>query len=77
MYQDYKTFNSYSYSKDLDGCLKSHMTYSCSYYHKVFLKLRNKHAPIKKKILLLNNNLFKALRKVIMQRPKLRKIYSK
>ena len=69
MYQDYKTFNSYSYSKDRDGCLKSHLTYSCSYYHKVFLKLRNKHAPIKKKILLFNNNLFKALRKAVMQRP--------
>ena len=46
---------------------------------KTFIALLNKHAPIKKKIMLFNNNPFmsKAFRKVIMHRSKLKNINNK
>ena len=51
MYRDYKAFNMDSFSKDLEGTLKSHIniTYDYSCFQEVFLKLLNKHAPIKQK----------------------------
>ena len=65
-----------SFSKDLEGWLKSHIAYDYSYFQKVFLKLLNKHAPIKKKILRFNNNPFmlKALRKAKLCTDRTKKI---
>ena len=57
MYQDYETFNINSFSKDLEGWLKSYISYDYSYFQTVFLKLLNKHASIKK-ILRFKNNSF-------------------
>lgn len=79
MYQDYKTFDINSFSKDPEGCLKSHITSDYSYFQKVFLKVLNKCAPIMKNVLNFNNNslMSKALRKIIMDSSKLKITYDK
>ena len=42
MHENYKALNIGSFSKDLEGYFKSHNTYDCLYFQKVFLKLLNK-----------------------------------
>ena len=64
--------------RNVKGWLKSYITYDDSYFQTVFLKLLNKHTPIKK-ILCFSNNPFmsKALRKAITRRTKFKNIYNK
>ena len=39
MFQDYKTFNTESFNKDLKEFLKNHTGYDYSHFHNVFMKL--------------------------------------
>ena len=79
IYRSYRQFNSEGFKKDLEVRL-NHLT-SSSYddFETKFLKELNRHVPLKKKILRHNNNCFmtKELRKAIMLRSKLKKIFNK
>ena len=78
MYRDNKTFNITFFKRDLRESLENQTSYDYSCFQNIFIALLNKHAPIKKKIMHFNNNLFmlKALTKVIIHRSKLKNIYS-
>ena len=58
--------------RDLRESLENHIRYDYSCFQNIFVALLNKHAPVKKKIMRFNDNLFmsKALRKAIMHRSK-------
>ena len=79
LYRDYNSFDIKLFKEDLDKNLKSNNTVNFSDFQSTFTTVLHKHAPIKKKILRFNNNpfIFKALRKSIMHRSKLKKIYNK
>ena len=78
-YKDYKTFNIKLFKRDLGESLENHTTYDSSCFQNIFIALRNKHAPMNKKIMRFNNNPFrlKALRQTIVHRSKVKNIYNK
>ena len=75
IYRDCKNFNIDFFKRDLGESLENHTSYVYSCLQNIFIALLDKHAPIKKKIMRFNNNLFmsKALKKAIMHRSKLKK----
>ena len=77
LYRKYKDFNIENFQKDLTENLKNDANYYN--FHKTFLKILDKHAPLKKKILRFDDNLFmtKELRKGIMHRSKLKNKFNK
>ena len=77
MYRDYKTVNFEFFKRDFAESLEIDTTYDYPCFQNIFITLLNKHAPIKRKIMRFNNNPFmsKSLRKAIMYRPKLKKIF--
>ena len=79
LYRDYNSFDIKPFKEDLDKDLKSNNTFNFSDFQNTFTAILNKHAPMKKKILIFNNNLFmsKVLRKATMHRSKLKNIYNK
>ena len=78
-YRDYNLFDIKLFKEDFDKNLKSNNTINFSDFQSTFTTVLDKHAPIKKKIHRFNNNpfFFKALRKSIMHRSKLKSIYNK
>ena len=79
LYRDYKIFDKKKFEDQLRSQLASIKTVHYSQFHEIFLKTLDAIAPIKKKILRFNHNLFmsKALRKAIMVRSKLKNKYNK
>ena len=76
-YRDYKKFNVYAFR----GELKTHLSNTSNYseFEEMFLKILNKHAPMKKKTVRANDKPYmtKALRKAIARRSYLRNKYIK
>ena len=70
LYRDYSSFNMDQFKENLDNNLKNKSITEYSHFQNIFLEILHKHAPIKKKILRFNDNLFmtKALRKATMHR---------
>ena len=79
LYRDYSSFNLDIFKEDLENSFKNNFITEYSDFENVSLEIFHKHAPIKKKILRFNDNLFmtKSLRKAIMHRSKLKNIYHK
>ena len=77
LYRDYSEFNMDNSKAELDNKLKSGVVTEYSNFQKIFIQVLNNHAPAKKKIMLFNNSPFmtKTLRKAIMHRSRLKKIY--
>ena len=78
-YRNYKNFNSVIFNEDLKYMFSQDPVNSCDKFDKVFLEVLDKHAPRKKKILRANHSSYvsKALRKAIMKRSYLEKLYFK
>ena len=78
-YRDYKKFDSSKFKNELKNVLTKENIDSCSKFDEQFLKDLNSHAPLKRKLLRANHALFisKTLRKAIMKRSYLDKIYFK
>ena len=76
-YRNYKNFNSVLFNEDLKYMFSQDPVNSCDKFDKVFLEVLDKHAPRKKKILRANHSSYvsKALRKAIMKRSYLEKLY--
>ena len=79
MYRDYKTFDEDIFCQELCTCLSSETVLDYNSFEENFLEVLNKHAPLKKKVLRANNAPYvtKALRKAIMKRSYLEKLYLK
>ena len=76
---NYKNFNSESFNEDLHNILSTTQINTFKQLEDTFLSVLNIHAPLKKKLLRANHSQYvtKALRKAIMRRSKLEKIYFK
>ena len=78
-YAETKNFNSESFNEDLQKILSITQINTCKLFEDTFLSVLNMHTPLKKKLLRANRSQYvtKALRKPIMRRSKLEKIYFK
>ena len=78
-YRDYKRFYQKKFETELKFKLNSEINLSYSTFQAVFLKIVNKNAPVKVKVLRFNNNTFmnKFLRKEIMLRSRLKNNFNK
>ena len=80
-YRKYKNFSNDSFKSDLNNELLNYNLKNIEYstFHKICLKVLNKHAPIKQKYIRANNSNFmnKDLRKAIMCRSRLRNAFLK
>ena len=79
LYKDYKNFNSESFNENLQKKLSITQINTCKQFEDTFLSVLNMHAALKKKLLRAHHSQYvtKALRKAIMRRSKLEKIYFK
>ena len=79
LYRNYKNFNSEYFNEDLQNILPTTQINTCKQFEYTFLSVLNMHAPLKNKLLRANHSQYvtKALRKAIMRRSKLEKIYFK
>ena len=79
VYRDYKNFDSFLFNDELKNVLELDKINSCTMFEKLFLKALDKHAPVKKKVVRANHAKYisKPLRKAIMKRSYLEKIYLK
>ena len=70
-------FDSLKFNVDLTNALAHEKIESCIKFDEVFMKVLNRHVPLKKKMLRANNSLHmsKTLRKAIMRRSYLEKKY--
>ena len=68
-YRNYKYFDSRKFNRDLKEEFPREYVDSCSKFGEIFLKVLNRHGPLKKKMLGANHApcVFKALRKAIMK----------
>ena len=78
-YRDYKQFDPSKFKKDLKNVLTKENIDSCTKLDEQFLKVLNIHAPLKIKLLRANHAPYisKTLRKAIMRRSYLEKVYFK
>ena len=78
-YRDYKQFDPSKFKKDLKNVLTKENNDSCTKFDEHILKVLNIHAPLKRKLLRAHHALYisKTLRKAIMRRSYLEKIYFK
>ena len=78
LYRDYKHFEAADFDNDLREAL-SNQQLNYADFHLTFLQILDRHALVKKKVVRANNNNFmtKALRKAIMQRSHLKKLFLK
>ena len=78
-YRDYKKFEENKFARDLTHELQNIKNPSYSQFEKAFITVLDNHLPLKKKQLRFNHSPFmtKALRKAIMMRSRLKKIYNK
>ena len=79
MYRDYKNFDQDIFSQELCTSLSSETVLDYTSFEENFLGVLNKRAPLKKKVLRANHAPYvtKALRKAIMKRSYLEKLYFK
>ena len=79
IYRDYKNFDSILFNNELKFVLDGVESVSCSNFDNLFFQVLDKHAPLKKKMLRANHSSYvsKPLRKAIMRRSYLEKIYFK
>ena len=76
-YRNYKYFDSRKFNRDLKEEFSLEYLDSCSKSDEIFLKVSNRHAPFKKKMLRANHDVSKGLSKTIMKRSCLENIYFK
>ena len=78
-YRDYKNFDQDIFRQELCTSLSSETVLDYTSFEDNFLRVLNKHAPLKKKVLHANHAPYvtKALGKAIMKRSYLEKIYFK
>ena len=78
-YRNYNKFDSLKFNVDLKNAFAHEKMKSCIQFDEVFMKVLNRHAPLKKKILRANHSsyLSKTLRKAIMRRSYLENKYLK
>ena len=76
--RNFKKFNE-DFNQELCGKLSTEQVDNYSSFENVFIDILNRHAPIKKKVIRANHAPYvtKTLRKVIMKRSQLEKIYFK
>ena len=76
-YGNYKMFDSLKFKLDLKNVFVHEKIESCIKFDEVFMKVLNRHASLKKKILRANHSSYisKTLKKVIMKRPYIEKKY--
>ena len=79
IYRDYKNFDSFLFNDELQYVLDKDKIKSCIMFEELFLKVLDKHAPVKKKVVRANHAKYisKPLRKAIMKRSYLEKVYLK
>ena len=78
-YRNYNRFDSLKFNVDLKNAFAHEKIKSCIQFDEVFMKVLNRHAPLKKKILRANHSSYmsKTLRKAIMRRSYLENKYFK
>ena len=78
-YRNYNRFDSSEFNVDLKNAFAHEKIKSCIQFDEVFMKVLNRHAPLKKKILRANHSSYmsKTLRKAIMRRSYLENKYLK
>ena len=78
-YRDYKYFDSRKFNRDLKEEFSREYVDSCSKCDEIFLKVLNRHAPLRKKMLRANHVPYvsKALRKAMMGRSCLENMFFK
>ena len=76
-YRDYKNFDSVRFNDELKYVLAKEKIPSCTKFHEKFLRILNKHAPIKSKLLRANHASYisNPFRKAIMKRFYLESLY--
>ena len=79
MYTGFKTFDEEIFSQELRTSLTSKTVHGYTSFEENFVGVLNKHAPLKKKVLRANHASYvtRALRKAIMKRSYLEKLYFK
>ena len=77
--RDYKQFDPSKFEKELKNVLTKENIDSCTKFDEQYLKVLNIHAPLKRKLLRANHALYisKTLRRSIMRRSYLEKVYFK
>ena len=78
-YRDYKKFNFSDFNNELKNIFSRNTVGSCYQFEQIFLNVLDKHAPMKRKLLRANHSAYisKPLRKAIMRRSHLEKVYYK
>ena len=78
-YRDYKKFDSLKFNNEEKNVLTIENIENCTKFDETFLEVLDKHAPLKKKLLRENHVSYvsKALRKLILRRSYLEKVYFK
>ena len=78
IYRDYKNFDSFLFNDELQYVLDKDKIKSCIMFEELFLKVLDKHAPVKKKVRANHAKyISKPLRKAIMKRSYFEKVYLK
>ena len=79
IYRDYKSFDSFLFNDEVKNVLDLDKINSYAMFEELFLKVLDKHAPVKKKVVRANHAKYisKPLRKAIMKRSYLEKVYFK
>ena len=79
IYRNFKKFNEKDFNQELHGRLSTQLIDNYSSFENLFIDVFNRHASIKKKVVRANHAPYvtKALRKAIMKRSHLQKIYLK
>ena len=79
MYRDYKNFDQDIFSQELCTSFSSETVLDYTSFEENLLGVLNEHAPVKREVLWANHGPYvtKALRKAIMKRPYLEKLYFK
>ena len=79
IYRNFKKFNEKDFNQELRGRLSTELVDNYSSFENAFIDVLNRHASIKKKVIRANHASYviKALRKAIMKRSQLQKIYFK
>ena len=78
-YRKYKFFDEIAFNEDLKFAFDKNEILNCEQFEETIMKTLNQHPPLKKKVLRANNAPYitKKLRKAIMKRSQLEKIYLK
>ena len=76
-YRDYKKFNFSDFNDELKTIFLRNTVRSCYQFDQILLNVLDKHAPMKRKLLRANHSSYvsKPLRKAIMRRSHLEKVY--